>query len=302
MPSDGASGLIGRELFLASLISDARRLGAVMHRFALHTEDLALDAGEALYRAGEVSDHFFFLVSGQVKLSRPGAADSTFGERAVLGTLDAIVAKPHTHTAIATKPTRLLRIQVSDWADVLEDNFEIATHVVTQLANRVLDLRIRPPPLGGFDDPPPASTRATSGLQVVDRILRLRAVPTFARASTQALAALAQLGSTTFAGKDEVMFAEGETKGSVVIIASGEVSLPWEGSPDPARFGESSLLAGSASLGDIPLAEVRALTPARAIVVPREDYFDVMEEHFDLVQSTLAALSEERQVLLDRGS
>jgi CRP-like cAMP-binding protein len=302
MPSEGTSTLIGRELFLASLVADARHLGAVMHRFAIQTEDVTLAAGEALYRAGEVSDHFFFLVSGQVTLSRPGAADSVFGEREVLGTLDAIAAKPHTHTALATKDARLLRIRVSDWAEVLEDNFDISTHAVTQLANRVLGLRTRPPPLGGWGDSPPASARATSGLQVVDRILRLRAVPTFARASTQALAALAQLGSTTFARTDELMFARGETKGNLVIIASGEVSMPWEGSPEPPRFGESSLLAGGASLSDTPLADVRAVSPARAIVLPREDFFDVMEEHFDLVQSTIAALTEERQALLDRGA
>lgn len=302
MASDGTSSVIGRELFLASLVSDARRLGAVMRRFALHTEEVDLDKGETLYEAGEVSDDFFFLVSGRVKLSRPGAADSTFEERQVLGTLDAIIAKPHTHTARAAMPTRLLRIKVSDWAEVLEDNFEISTYVIAQLANRVLSLRIRPPPFGGFDALLAERSRATSGLQVVDRILRLRAAPTFARASTQALAALAQLGSTTFAGKDEVMFAEGETKGSLVIIASGEVSMQWQGSPDAPRFGASSVLGGNASLSDMALAEVRALSPARAIVLPREDFFDVMEEHFDLVQSTIAALTEERQALLDRGS
>jgi CRP-like cAMP-binding protein len=166
----------------------------------------------------------------------------------------------------------------------------------------VLELRVRPPPLGGFDEPPPPRARPTSELHVVDRILHLRAVPTFARASTQALAALAQLGSTTFAAKDEVMFAAGETRGHLVVIASGEVSMAWEGSPDAPCFAESSLLGGSAALSDEPMAEVRAVSHSRAIVLPREDYFDVMEEHFDLAQSTIAALSEERQGLLDRGS
>jgi hypothetical protein len=43
----------------------------------------------------------------------------------------------------------------------------------------------------------------------------------------------------------------------------------------------------------------RAVTPARALVFRVDDWFDLLEEHFEMVRSTLAALSIRRETLLD---
>jgi hypothetical protein len=45
--------------------------------------------------------------------------------------------------------------------------------------------------------------------------------------------------------------------------------------------------------------QAQATAPTRAISFPIEALFDLMEEHFDLVRSTLAALGARRELLLE---
>jgi CRP-like cAMP-binding protein len=301
MARNASADLIAREVFLASLIEGGRHLGSALRRLAREMDDVTLAAGESLYRIGERSEHFYFVESGEIELSRVGAVSIKFVERELLGTLDATLQRPHTHDAVATKPTHLLRLRIEDWSELLEDDFEMARRAVTRVAGQVYGLRLRPPPLGGFDEPGKGPSIALHGLQVVDRILRLREVAAFRRASTQALAELARLGSTMMGKKDDVMFAAGEMKGQLVVIASGEVSEWWKEADVKARFGPSSLVGGTGSISNRDNGEVRVTVEMRAIVLPLEDYFDVMEEHFDVAQSALIAMAEERESLLDRG-
>jgi CRP-like cAMP-binding protein len=300
--SESPTRLIGRELFVASLLGDSGRLGSVIHRVAHQMDEVALDAGDPLYRAGDRAEHFFFIVSGQVSLTRPGAATTLFGERSVVGSLDAMTYRPHTHTAVATTPALILRLSIGDWSDLLEDNFELARRVILRLATEVHGLRRRPAPLGGFDEPAVASTAPPAKLLALDRILHFEAIPMFARAGTQALATLARIGSTRCVTKEDVFLSRSEMVGQLVIIASGEVQASWEGYAPAARFGVRSVVGGAGALGTGPAPEVRATRPTRAIVLPLEDYFDVMEEHFDLARSALAAIQAERDELRDRGS
>ena len=126
MPKEASPNVIGRELFLASLIEDGRHLGSALHGVARRMEEVTFEAGEFVYRLGERSQFFFFVMEGSVTLRRPGAAGHTFGPREVFGLFDTTSKEGHAHSAEATKPSRLLRLSVEDWADLLEDNFEMA--------------------------------------------------------------------------------------------------------------------------------------------------------------------------------
>lgn len=299
--SERSITLIGRELFVASLVGDGGRLGSVMHRIARQVDELAINTGEPLFRAGDRADHFFFIVSGQVSLTRPGAAATFFGERAVVGGLDAMTYRPHTHTAVATRPALILRWGVGDWSELLEDNFDLARHVILRVAAEVQGLRLRSPPLGGFPEPALSSTARPARLLALERLVYFQAVPLFARAGTQALVTLSGIGSTWNAGTGNVL-SRSEMVGQLVVVASGEVEASWDGCSTAARFGEGALVGGGGALGTGAAPNVRATGPTRAIILPLEDYFDVMEEHFDLARSALAAIQGERDELLDRGS
>jgi hypothetical protein len=45
--------------------------------------------------------------------------------------------------------------------------------------------------------------------------------------------------------------------------------------------------------------EARASTRSRVLATPIEAWYDVMEEHFDLARSQMAAFAERRETLLD---
>jgi CRP-like cAMP-binding protein len=293
--------LIGRELFVASLVGSNSHLGSMMHRIARQMDDISLNAGETLYRAGDRAAHVSFIVSGQLSLTRPGAASSLFGERSVVGGLEAMTRSPYTRTAVATTPAVVLRWAARDWSEFLEDNFELARHVILRAATEVHGLRLRPPPLGGFPDPAHPSTALPGKLLALERIVHFQAVPMFARAGTQALASLAGIGSTWEAAPDAALSAS-EMVGQLVVVASGEVQATWEGHAMAARFGEGCVVGGGGALGTEAAPAVRATAPTRAIVLPFEDYFDVMEEHFDLALSALVAIHTERDEVLERGS
>jgi CRP-like cAMP-binding protein len=303
MARSASPNLIAREVFLGSLVGGERHLGATVRAMARRMEDVRLDPGEALYHRGDPSRHFFFVLSGEMRLKGAGADVAAFGPRKLVGTVDAMLRRPHACDAVAELPSRLLRLRVEDWEELLDDDFELARRTLSRIASEVRALRSRPRPLGGFDPSPSVeSLSSIRNLQVVDRILVLRAVPAFRRASTQALAVLARLGSTTFAGPGQTLFEPGETKDQLAVVGVGEVTASWLGSPLTATFGPGSLVGGGAVFSGEALGAVRAETLARVLVLSLEDYFDVMEEHFDLVESTVVALAEEREMLLGRGN
>ena len=302
MTRSASPNLIAREIFLGSLLGGDRNIGGTVRAMARRMEDLRLDEGESLYRRGDVSRHFFFVISGEIRLRRPGVEDSTFGSRKLVSTVDAILRRPHAHDAVAMVPSRLLRLRIEDWEELLDDDFELARRAISRIASEIRTLRFREPPLGGFD-PPASQVRCSpkQTLHVVNRILVLRAVPAFRLASTQALAVLARLGSTTFASAGQALLSASETKDQLAVVGMGEVKVSWGESPLTATFGPGSLIGGGGVFAGDALGAVRADSPVRALVFSLEDYFDVMEEHFDLVESTIVALAEEREMLLERG-
>jgi CRP-like cAMP-binding protein len=62
-----------------------------------------------------------------------------------------------------------------------------------------------------------------------------------------------------------------------------------------ARFGPASVVGGSAALGDAErFYTARALSDSVLLRIREEDFFDVMEDHFDLARSVLAFMAEQR--------
>jgi len=66
------------------------------------------------------------------------------------------------------------------------------------------------------------------------------------------------------------------------------------------RYGSASLLGGAPSFGDaLARQSARALTPAVVLRLREEDFYDVMEDHFDLARSALSYLASENERRLD---
>jgi CRP-like cAMP-binding protein len=306
MADDDQAARVAREVVLTTLAGragDTKSLAWEFQRVSAAMQDLHLEEGDVVFREGAPPTYLYFVVDGQVTLTSPDKPQLIFDPRSVVGAVDTFLDRPLSYTATVTRKAHLLRIRIDDWLDVLEDSTELARIFITNLAAGLHQLRLRPPPLGGFDDPPPSSAVSDRPphLHLVDRILLLRGVPTFAHASVQTLTSLAELATVVRAEDDELLAPRGEPKRVMFVVVSGEVTATREAPALTGRFGPGVLVCGALAVMDLAEYEFRARGRTRVLAIARDDYVDFMEEHFGLVRSTARALLEERIRLTLRG-
>jgi CRP-like cAMP-binding protein len=304
MADDEQAARIAREVVLSTFAGEgAKGLTWAFRRITAAMVDLYLEEGAVVFAEGDPATHQYFIVDGEVKLTGSGLREVTFGPRSTVGMLDAVLERPLSWTAVVQRKAHILRIRIEDWLDVLEDSFELSRMIIRNIAAGVHRLRLRSPPLGGFDEPPslPAASDGPRHLHLVDRVLLLRGVPVFARASIQAVSSLAELAAELRPAAEQVLARSGEPKRHMLVVASGEISATCPAPALRGRFGRGTLVCGALAIGDATDYEVRAEVPSHVLAIARDDYFDIMEEHFGLFRSTLRALVEERDLLVRRG-
>jgi CRP-like cAMP-binding protein len=291
---------IEHEVFLAALSGRGHVSAWALNRAAALMRDVSAEPGDVIFRPGDPATHNFLVTSGEVKLSRPGAADWVRGPRSFFGMTDAVLDRPYSRLATATRPSRLLQMATADWFDLIEDSFELTMRVIFGMANTVHTLRLRAPPLGGFDEFTGSAASAVDGEDLVARTLLLRQVPLLADAGVQALTGLAELADVERVPQGAILHARHTPNHRLVVIASGAVVLSREEPAVTATFGPGSSLGGTLALDDLSPYEARAFADATVLSIFLEDYFDLMEEQTDLFRSALRALVKEQESLLDR--
>ena len=299
------SARLVREIFLAGFMSGLppENVAWATHRLARNMEDVHLRAGEVLYRQGEATNAHYFVVYGEMVLAAEGVPPWTLGERSLIGTIDLTLDRARTRTATATRDTHLLRMPATDWLDMLEDNFELMLRGVEGLAQGVYELRTTVP--GGLpaeDGGPPVSVRSSADgpLGLIERVILLRGVPLLSTGEVQALLDLAAHAVEIDMAEGDVVIARGEPNDAMFLTVSGAVSASPSATHPGETFGPGRLVLGSCAATSKDLGcEARATVPSRLLRVMREDYFDAMEEHFQLARSSMKALAGEREVLVN---
>ncbi|HSO39937.1 MAG TPA: cyclic nucleotide-binding domain-containing protein [Labilithrix sp.] len=302
-----ASSRLLREIFLAGFMSGlpAENAQWASARLARKMSDVRLAAGEVLYRRDEPTDAHYFIVSGAIRLEAEGKAPWVLAERSLVGTLDITLERPRARTAVAARDSFLLRMPASDWMDMLEDNFELTLRALHGLSEGVQRLRLDLPGFPSDADPPAARPASharpvpTASLGLVERVFLLKDVGLFAGAEIQSLTNLAELAEEVSCAAGEVLDPE-RTNDALLVVVSGEVKASHPGSADTPSYGPGRLVFGPAAAGAKDLGyEAVTTEPARLLRIAREDYYDVLEEHFGLARSSLKALAAERERLVD---
>lgn len=313
MQTDGSRRTpIERELFLRSLsVGSVRRGGAVL---AALMREIFFPAGSLLFRAGEPSEWIYFLVRGEVQLlsNPPDETQATvFGRRDVVGVLDAIQEKPRIRTAKAVTDVVALAITIDDWLDFLEDNFDIMRRTLIDVAQRLLSLTLQ---TGWIPPASPEQTDRASRLEerasdvgvqrvtpLVERLILLRDVPMFRRAVVQALAILAKAAEEKHLASGDVLFRQGEPSPGFFVVLRGRVAISRQNPALSAAFGRGTVVGGYTALGAVTQElTATAVTPATVLFVRTEDYFDLMEDHFELARSVASEMAAQQQRLTDR--
>lgn len=305
MTETEASNRLLREIFLAGFMAGlpAENVKWAAARLAQNMSDVRLRAGDVLYRQGELADAHYFVVTGEIRLEAEGLPQWHLGERSLVGTLDITLERPRARNAIAERDSFVLRMPAGDWLDMLEDNFELTLRAVQGLADGVHRLSVE---LGDFESDPPSPAGArmrpepSGSLGFVERMLLLRGVPLFAGAEVQALTNLAELATEVSYAAGELLVERDQPSESMFVVVSGEVTAARADSARVQRFGPGMLVFRYAAASPKDLGyDARADTPTRALRIAREDYYDVMEEHFALARSSMRALAAEREVLVN---
>lgn len=290
-----------RELFLSALAGGASDIETwVLDRMTSLLEEGDVRAGTRIFAAGEEAEFIYYMRHGRIRLVRPGGATWTFEGRWAIGAFDAAMNRPHARTAIALTDLRLMKLRSEHWLELLEDSFELARANIANIVGTVAALETRrwasrPPPRGSVvaPVPPPGAT-----FTFVDRLALLTDVALFRDAGVQVLADVAGvMEEMTFEAGERIDL---ETKRRALLVLDGEIVADRHEPTLSVPFGPGSVVCGVAALGEPARAwEARAVTKARALSIGLEDWLDLMEEHFDLVRSALAALARARENILE---
>jgi CRP-like cAMP-binding protein len=301
--SDSGQRRISRELFLAGFGIALDEIDPwAIDRMTSLLDEQDFRAGDVLYSRGDAPDHIYFMQDGAVRMSKPGSSPWTFRGRWLLGVYDAFSEQGRTRDAVALTDFHTMHVSVPSWLELLEDNPRLARAAVTNSARGVAQLEERLPT--GPPRPPrvvsPLGPARSARLSLVDRLAALVDVRMLRGAGVQALVDLAADSEEVSFERDQVILPRGVERDRMLLVVDGEVLSSRADPPVERRHVAGDIVGGVCAFGSPALAwEARALSPGVGIAFAIEAWFDLMEEHFDLVRSTLAALMRRRELLMD---
>ncbi len=290
-----------RELFIRSFLG-AEPAARVAAALAAVIEDVDVRPGDVLFRAGEPASDVYFVVNGAVELSREGEEPWRLGGQSIVGIIDCSLQRACSRTVVAIEPGHVLRLSFADYMDVMEEHPDAALRLVVWGAaqNRDLAARVGAPLLFfGAENPsdPTLSEERLDWDDPIQRLIALRAVPALSRAPIQALASLGRVAQVRRVAEGEHLLSMSARPAVLYVLVEGSVRLRAPGLD--VRIGPARILGDLAALGSEPcLYDFVAETDAVTLTLLREDLYDVVEDHFGLVRSLFARISEQRERLL----
>jgi CRP-like cAMP-binding protein len=274
-----------RALLLKSLpvLRDARpdQIAAILE----HARDRSFMPGRALFTVGESADEIHFILEGRVRLAVAGGAIAR-GPGEVVGLLAALERRAHRVACVSEVAVQTMSLRVDDLFALLEDFFDLSRALIAALADHVLCLIARGRDVGCFDGCGPPVLRC--GRDLIDKIVFMKSVPLLAGASVDELARLGKEVIETECDPGEVLFHEGEPAEAFFLVMRGKV-------------GEQRSRGTVAALDVLRQASYRKTAVvaerARLLRVPRDRFFDLLEDHFDMTAWIARDLSAVARVL-----
>ncbi len=96
--------------------------------------------GDVIFKENEPSDSLYLVIDGKIDLQREGQQILAAGAKEAFGTWSLLENEPRVVTARVTADARLLRIERSDFVDLLADNVQVTQGILKTLVKKVRDL------------------------------------------------------------------------------------------------------------------------------------------------------------------
>ena len=99
-----------------------------------------VESGTVIVRENEFDDQMFFIVDGQVRITKEGATVSALGPGEFFGEIAVFDGERRSASATADGPVHLLRLERQDLFEVMEEHPTIAVAVCQTLSRRIREL------------------------------------------------------------------------------------------------------------------------------------------------------------------
>jgi len=287
---------VARELLAAEFGAFPGVESWVMDRLASALEPEEVRAGDAFYRTGEPAEFLYWVRDGRVEVRVPTHTSTLSGPTA-FGVIDVLLERPRQGTAVALTDVSAMRVRGETWFELVDDSFELASVALTAMARDLAELEVRFGPSERAEPPAePEVRRRGRPLNVLERIEALLDEPLLRGAGVQTISDLSVLAEESAYDAGSPIFERRIPRERMYVVVEGVVEARHTDPIVTRRFTPGRLVCGAAAFGQPALKwEAHALTTARLLSFRVEDWFDLMEEHSDMLRATLAALGFQRE-------
>ncbi len=128
---------VEKVLFLKSIDLFSQIPGEDLAQIAQITDEVHFEEGDELFREGDPGDTLYFVIEGEVRVSKGGNELALLGERQVFGEMALLDSEPRSASIVSLSRLTLLRIARDDFNEILAEKTEIAQGVIKVLTRRL---------------------------------------------------------------------------------------------------------------------------------------------------------------------
>ena len=282
-------GVMERMLLLRQMVAFQEMTDSELTIIANNVDEVEFEPGEVIVRQGNRTDRITVVVEGTVQILTGGVLAPQLEEMRVdLGSLNMLSRYSARFQIEARSHLRTLVIEYERLMEVMEDNFVVFSKVLSGLARAAidiycsLDVDFRAPERPR--ETPEWVTVGERQLDIVERILALRQVPTFARSSLDAVALYANRLEEVRFPAGTMLWAESEPCDHYLHVLAGGVRGQIDGKHTSLLFSSPSMpgfFSAITESGDRWYTAV-ADTDVVALKADRNALPDVLEDNFEM--------------------
>jgi CRP-like cAMP-binding protein len=286
-------------IFVRTLFGDID--GHIADEIASRMREVDFEKGQLVYRRGEASSYLYFIEEGSVILEADGVAPWTMGPMDGFGFQDAMQDRPHARDARAATDARILVFSLEDWLDIIEDHSELGRGALLRHAQSARTMIAGLAPDGGFPAPSEngSSRDPSHPPDLIERMVTFSETAVFERAGIQSLATMARVARAVHHQAGDVIVEPGRPLNRVFVVGAGLCEMRRVEPELVARFGPGTMVGGLSLFGieksDFTLT---AAEPSLVFHISQDDWFELMDDHFELARSVFLRMGGERQLLM----
>ncbi len=258
-----------------------------------HAREHAWKRGAVVLRPGAPVGVLHLVVEGRLEVRRGGRVLGQAGPGDTVGTRLMLAEDAAGLEVVALADALTLALDREAFLDVLEDRYAIYRGLLRQTCRELVALFLRSPAEAAPAPPPAGAARPSDAeLDLVERIVLLRARRPFEACSINALAELSQRLEEVRLPAGTVAWRRGDRADRLMFVASGRLRCEPAAREATFHIGPGQPIGTMELLGDVPRwFDLVVEEPVTALVGEAEQLLDLFEDNVDMGLAFLAHLT-----------